>query len=161
MFNVEPLPPSTVRLPNLDSRSSPISMNAPNAAFLSNSDANYGLRQLDFNADQDANIDNGREDDGEVSELDELPPDRIVRTINRSINNIDEDAQDPLRNEDNAHDGESDNEYNFVEAESDSDSDDNTSNQDAQRNVLTGPAAVASETGEEFDFNLFFFLLFN
>lgn len=44
--------------------------------------------------------------------------------------------------------GESDNEFNFHEAETESDSDDNQSTQDAQRSVQTG-ATAGSDTGEE------------
>lgn len=52
--------------------------------------------------------------------------------------------------------GESDNEFNFHEAETESDSDDNQSTQDAQRSVQTG-ATAGSDTGEE----SFFFFVFH
>ena len=48
----------------------------------------------------------------------------------------------------NLQEGESDNEFNFHEAETESDSDDNQSTQDAQRSVQTG-ATAGSDTGEE------------
>lgn len=77
--------------------------------------------------------------------------DRDNRPSNRPGNNssnLEEEAQDPLRNEEVAAEAESDTEFNFHEAETESDSDDNQSTLDAQRSVQTG-ATAGSDTGEE------------
>jgi E3 ubiquitin-protein ligase EDD1 len=62
-------------------------------------------------------------------------------------NLVEEEIQDPLRNEDMAQEGESDTESNFHEAETESDSDDGQSTQDAQRSVQTA-ATAGSDTGD-------------
>ena len=61
------------------------------ASFLSSSTITY--------VDNDA-LDNGQ-DDEEISEQDDLPSERD-RTNNRPVGNMDEDVQDPLRNDDAA-----------------------------------------------------------
>lgn len=103
---------------------------------------NYRLRPLDDN-ENDA-VNDSVADDEEVSEQDDVQSERDRHNSNRS--NLDEDAQDALRNEDVVQEGESDTEY-FHEAETESDSDDNQSTQDAQRSVQTG-ATAGSDTGE-------------
>lgn len=97
------------------------------------------------------------QDDGEMSEQDELP-ERESRPSTRpgggnNSNNMEDEVQDPLRNEDVAQEAESDTEFNFHEVETESDSDDNQSTQDAQRSVQTG-ATAGSDTGEGL-FNFF------
>lgn len=109
-------------------------------------------------------------DDGDISEQEELVEQATIRQNNRntivvsgnnSVVNVgsgnngggnngsamDDDVQDPLRNDDVQQEGESDTEFNFQEAETESDSDDNQSTQDAQRSVQTG-ATAGSDTGE-------------
>lgn len=79
---------------------------------------------------------------------------RDNRPSNRPGNNtghLEDEAQDPLRNEEVAAEAESDTEFNFHEAETESDSDDNQSTQDAQRSVQTG-ATAGSDTGEELSY---------
>lgn len=109
------------------------------------------IRPLDDTVDNDTAMDNGQ-DDEDASEQDDLPSERDRPNI-RMPSNLDEDAQDPLRNEDAAQEGESDIEF-FHEAETESDSDDNQSTQDAQRSVQTG-ATAGSDTG-----NLIFFFFY-
>lgn len=146
LFSVEPFAPSTAR-PGTSSvvASATRSGDDTTGTFLSRHDVNYRIRPLDELVDNDATIDNGQ-DDEDVSEQDDM--DRSSRTLNRSANNLDDDVQDPLRNEDAAQEGESDNEFAFHEAETESDSDDNQSTQDAQRSVQTG-ATAGSDTGED------------
>lgn len=145
MFSVEPLAPSTSRDGNGDDRLSHSRRSGRQSpGFLSRLDASY--RQLDDN-ENDAVGDNVV-DDEEVSEQDDVQSERDRHNSNRS--NLDEDAQDALRNEEVVQEGESDTEY-FHEAETESDSDDNQSTQDAQRSVQTG-ATAGSDTGEAYKF---------
>lgn len=60
------------------------------------------------------------------------------------INVLDEQLQDPLRNEENAQEAESDNEF-FHEAETESDSDDNQSADVQRSSVTTGGATAGSD----------------
>lgn len=59
-------------------------------------------------------------------------------------NVLDEQLQDPLRNEENAQEAESDNEF-FHEAETESDSDDNQSADVQRSNVTTGGPTAGSD----------------
>ncbi|KAG4078397.1 hypothetical protein HA402_013107 [Bradysia odoriphaga] len=152
LFSVEPLTPSSVarnvanvpssrqgyKVYNLGTRN----VGDQASSFLSRIDR-YRMRRLD-EAAEDAAIDNGQ-DDEDISEQDDISNERDRSNI-RPSNNMDEDVPDPLRNEDAVMEGESDNEFNFHEAETESDSDDNQSTQDAQRSVQTG-ATAGSDTG--------------
>lgn len=145
LFSVEPLAPSASRDGNSDDRLSHSRRSGRQSpGFLSRLDASY--RQLDDN-ENDAVGDNVV-DDEEVSEQDDVQSERDRHNSNRS--NLDEDAQDALRNEEVVQEGESDTEY-FHEAETESDSDDNQSTQGAQRSVQTG-ATAGSDTGDAFKF---------
>lgn len=145
LFSVEPFAPFAAR-PGATSTvvSSSRVPEDQATSFLSRHDVNYRLRPMDDNVDVDVAIDNGQ-DDEEISEQDDMPSDRD-RLIHRPVNNMDDEVQDPLRNDDAAREGESDNEFNLYEAETESDSDDNQSTQDAQRSVQTG-ATAGSDTG--------------
>lgn len=109
------------------------------------------MRQLEENIDHEAAVD-GVADDEEISEQDDANSERD--RLNSTRSNMDEDAQDSIRNEEAAQEGESDNEF-FHEAETESDSDDNHSAQDAQRSAQTG-ATAGSDTGEVHHNNFMF-----
>lgn len=100
LFNVEPLAPTSARTGgNIQSRTATSrTSNVLASNFLPRMEINYGIRLLDDTVDNDAAIDNVQ-DDEEASELDELPSERERSNI-RSNSNLDEDVQDPLRNED-------------------------------------------------------------
>lgn len=132
MFSVEPLAPTAVRDGTAENH-----LTRRRHAI-----ADFRLRPLDDN-ENDA-VNDSVADDEDASEQDDVQSERDRHNSNRS--NLDEDAQDALRNEDVVHEGESDTEY-FHEAETESDSDDNQSTQDAQRSVQTG-ATAGSDTGE-------------
>lgn len=61
----------------------------------------YRLRQMDDSVDMDATIDNGQ-DDEEVSEQEDMDRSVVVGRLNSSVSNMDDEVQDPLRNEDAA-----------------------------------------------------------
>lgn len=112
--------------------------------------------RLRASADMDdpSDADATGQDDGEISEQDEVMEREPQRSSSRPSRNggaimADEDS---LRNEDVVQE-ESDF-FNFNEAETESDSDDNQSTQDAQRSVQTG-ATAGSDTGEFFTKNTF------
>lgn len=65
------------------------------------SSGGYRLRQLDDSVDMDATIDNGQ-DDEEVSEQEDMDRSVVVGRLNSSVGNLDDEVQDPLRNEDAA-----------------------------------------------------------
>lgn len=102
--------------------------------------------QASADIDDPSDADATGQDDGEISEQDEVM-EREPRSLSRPSRNDNAmlEAVDNMRNEDGAQE-ESDF-FNFNEAESESDSDDNQSTQDAQRGGQTGTAADTGEFG--------------
>jgi E3 ubiquitin-protein ligase EDD1 len=100
---------------------------------------------LDDTNDPDAMV----HDDGDISEQDDSQS--VIHSrqniSNNNNNNVVDDAVDDQMGQDGGHEAESDNEFNFQEAETESDSDDNQSTQDAGRSVQTG-ATAGSDTGK-------------
>ncbi|XP_055716882.1 E3 ubiquitin-protein ligase hyd isoform X7 [Phlebotomus papatasi] len=143
VFSVEPLAPPTTRHSITMSSTSAVSRidSEQQPSFMSR--INVRLRDIDDQNDGDAI----GQDDGEISEQDEVMERDSRSNVRPNNANMEEEAQDALgRNEEAAQEGESDTEFNFAEAETESDSDDNQSTQDAQRSVQTG-ATAGSDTG--------------
>ncbi|GAB0097413.1 E3 ubiquitin-protein ligase hyd [Sergentomyia squamirostris] len=146
VFSVEPLAPPTTRHISTMSSSATVSRidSEQQPSFMSR--INVRLRDIDDQNDADAI----GQDDGEISEQDEVMERDNRSNVRPNNANMEEEAQDALgRNEEAAQEGESDTEFNFAEAETESDSDDNQSTQDAQRSVQTG-ATAGSDTGIRF-----------
>lgn len=97
---------------------------------------------LDDTNDPDAMV----QDDGDISEQDESVILSRQNLSNNNNNNVADEVIDDAMGQDGGHEAESDNEFNFQEAETESDSDDNQSTQDAGRSVQTG-ATAGSDTG--------------
>ncbi|XP_055677423.1 E3 ubiquitin-protein ligase hyd isoform X6 [Lutzomyia longipalpis] len=143
VFSVEPLAPPTARHSSAMSASTAVSRidSEQQPGYMSR--INVRLRDIDDQNDGDAI----GQDDGEISEQDEVMERDSRSNVRPNNANMEEEAQDALvRNEEAVQEGESDNEFNFAEAETESDSDDNQSTQDAQRSVQTG-ATAGSDTG--------------
>lgn len=107
--------------------------------------------RLRASADMDdpSDADATGQDDGEISEQDEVMEREPTRSSSRPSRNgggaiMADESVDSLRNEDVAQ--EENDFFNFNEAETESDSDDNQSTQDAQRGVQAG-ATAGSDTG--------------
>lgn len=148
LFSVEPLAPASRQNSNLaDAVVSRIDSESAESGFLSR--ISSALRnELDDANDPDAII----HDDGDISEQDDSQS--VIHSrqnlSNNNNNNVVDDVADD-NGQDNGHEAESDNEFNFQEAETESDSDDNQSTQDAGRSVQTGATAgSASDTGKFF-----------
>lgn len=146
LFSVEPLAPAS-RQANLtaDAVTSRIDSESAESGFLSR--ISSALRnELDEANDPDAMV----QDDGDISEQDDSQSvihSRQNISNNNNNNNVIDDVADDQMGQDNGHEAESDNEFNFQEAETESDSDDNQSTQDAGRSVQTG-ATAGSDTGK-------------
>lgn len=143
LFSVEPLAPTSRQSSLQDAVSSRIDTEASESGFLAR--ISSALRNdLDDTNDPDAMV----QDDGDVSEHDEAQS--VIHSrqnlSNNNNNNLADDAVDDQMGQDGGHEAESDNEFNFQEAETESDSDDNQSTQDAGRSVQTG-ATAGSDTG--------------
>ncbi|XP_055677415.1 E3 ubiquitin-protein ligase hyd isoform X5 [Lutzomyia longipalpis] len=144
VFSVEPLAPPTARHSSAMSASTAVSRidSEQQPGYMSR--INVRLRDIDDQNDGDAI----GQDDGEISEQDEVMERDSRSNVRPNNANMEEEAQDALvRNEEAVQEGESDNEFNFAEAETESDSDDNQSTQDAQRSVQTG-ATAGSDTDD-------------
>lgn len=170
VFSVEPLAPPTTRHSITMSSTSAVSRidSEQQPSFMSR--INVRLRDIDDQNDGDGELEKKccspfpnnyifeylaaiGQDDGEISEQDEVMERDSRSNVRPNNANMEEEAQDALgRNEEAAQEGESDTEFNFAEAETESDSDDNQSTQDAQRSVQTG-ATAGSDTGDK-DFML-------
>jgi E3 ubiquitin-protein ligase EDD1 len=144
LFSVEPLAAPTSRHSSLqDAVTSRIDTEPSESGFLAR--ISSALRNdLDDTNDPDAMA----HDDGDISEHDESQS--VIHSrqnISNNNNNVVDDAVDDQIGQDGGHEAESDNEFNFQEAETESDSDDNQSTQDAGRSVQTG-ATAGSDTGK-------------
>lgn len=143
LFSVEPLAPASRTSSLQDAVSSRIGTESAEGGFLAH--ISSALRaDLDDTNDHDAMV----HDDGDVSELEEQSVIHSRQNLsNNNNNNVADDAVDDQMGQDGGHEAESDNEFNFQEAETESDSDDNQSTQDAGRSVQTG-ATAGSDTGK-------------
>lgn len=144
LFSVEPLAPTSRQSSLQDAVSSRIDPEVAEGGFLAR--ISSALRNdLDDTNDPDAMV----QDDGDISEHDEAQS--VIHSrqnlSNNNNNNVADDAVDDQMGQDGGHEAESDNEFNFQEAETESDSDDNQSTQDAGRSVQTG-ATAGSDTGK-------------
>jgi E3 ubiquitin-protein ligase EDD1 len=141
LFSVEPLAPAS-RHSSIQSAVAVIDAESSDSGFLNR--ISSALRnELDDANDPDAMV----QDDGDISEQDDSQSVIHSRQNNNNNNNVADDAADDQIGQEGGHEGESDNEFNFQEAETESDSDDNQSTQDAGRSVQTG-ATAGSDTGE-------------
>lgn len=147
LFSVEPLAPASRHSSLQDAVVSRIDPEASESGFLAR--ISSALRNdLDDTNDPDAII----HDDGDISEQDDSQSvihSRQNISNNNNNNNAVDDAVDDQIGQDGGQEAESDNEFNFQEAETESDSDDNQSTQDAGRSVQTG-ATAGSDTGKLF-----------
>jgi E3 ubiquitin-protein ligase EDD1 len=149
LFSVEPLAPVSRQSNSVsDAIVSRIDNDSVEAGFLSR--ISSALRnELDDANDPDAVM----QDDGDISEQDDSQSvihsrqNLSSNNNNNNNNNVVDDVVDEQMGGENGHEGESDNEFNFQEAETESDSDDNQSTQDAGRSVQTG-ATAGSDTGK-------------
>lgn len=144
LFSVEPLAPASRQSSLQDAVSSRIDPESADGGFLAR--ISSALRNdLDDTNDPDAMV----QDDGDISEHDEAQS--VIHSrqnlSNNNNNNVVDDVVDDQMGQDAGQEAESDNEFNFQEAETESDSDDNQSTQDAGRSVQTG-ATAGSDTGK-------------
>jgi E3 ubiquitin-protein ligase EDD1 len=144
---VEPLAPASRQASVSSNIASRLDTESSDGGFLAQ--INSALRgDLDDTNDPDAMV----QDDGDISEHDDSQSvihsrQNLSNNNNNNNNNVvDEAADDPI-GQDGGQEAESDNEFNFPEAETESDSDDNQSTQDAGRSVQTG-ATAGSDTGK-------------
>ncbi|KAG5682285.1 hypothetical protein PVAND_011645 [Polypedilum vanderplanki] len=141
LFSVEPLAPASRQNNLSDAIQSRIDSESTDGGFLLRI-SSASRNELDETNDPDAMV----HDDGDISEQDDSQS--VIHSRqninNNNNNNVVDDVADDQMGQDNG--GESDNEFNFQEAETESDSDDNQSTQDAGRSVQTG-ATAGSDTG--------------
>lgn len=145
LFSVEPLAPTARQASVAANITSRLDTESSDGGFLAH--INSALRgDLDDTNDPDAMV----QDDGDISEQDDsqsvIHSRQNLSNNNNNNNVVDEGADDQLV-QDGGQEAESDNEFNFPEAETESDSDDNQSTQDAGRSVQTG-ATAGSDTGK-------------
>jgi E3 ubiquitin-protein ligase EDD1 len=145
LFSVEPLAPVSRQNNLSDAVASRIDTDTTLGSFLTR--ISSALRN-DLDDANDPDADNMVHDDGDISEQDDQSVIHSRQNIsNNNNNNVVDDVADDQMGQDNGHEAESDNEFNFQEAETESDSDDNQSTQDAGRSVQTG-ATAGSDTGK-------------